>query len=251
MLKTKKLNIKLNAKTIRWYWERGYKGTTNDIIRVKVVDLKPTSHYKVECVCDNCSKKRMLPYKSYIQFTSNNSLYYCHKCCMIKKETTCMTKYGVKYSLQAPKVRKKIRDTCLEKYGVGNFLCTSEYLNNIEIKNRIRRKNLLSGRYVADSELTPFLQYKRKCRKLTDKNKALLYAEWDGYDYYDGEYIKKFSKLHFLDRRYPTIDHKVSILHGFRTDMSVEDVCAIDNLCITKRFINCSKRAACHDSYSR
>lgn len=245
MLKTKILKIKLNSKTIKWYWEKGYKGTTNEIITIKIADLKPTSHYKVECVCDNCKKKRNLPYKSYIKFTENNSPYYCHKCCLIKKELTCINKYGVKHALQVPKIRERIKETCIKKYGVSNFLCTQEYLNNIEIKNRIREKNLLSGRYVSEEELTPFLQYKRKCRILTDKVRAKLFDNWNGYDFYDNMFIKNNLNLHHLDKMFPTVDHKMSILYGFRNNIPAEEISSLKNLCITKRFINNSKRGKC------
>lgn len=247
MLKTKKIEIKLNAKTIKWYWELGYKGTTNDIIKIKISDLKPTSHYRVLCACDYCHKEKTLAYKSYVEFTSKDGRYYCHKCCTIKKQQTYLGRYGVNHPLKHPDIQKKVRETCQRKYGADSYLLTQEYLNNDEIKERARQKHILAGRILAEDEITPFESYKRKCRRLTSRNKLTLYEQWDGYDYYDGEYIKNYASLPCLDRRSPTMDHKISILYGFRNGMSPEEISCIDNLCITKRSINCSKRAKNHN----
>lgn len=242
MLLTKKILIKLNSKTIKWYWDLGYHGKPNDIIEIKIEHLKPTSHYKIECSCDNCEKTNKVPYKSYLLYTDGEDKYYCHKCCMIKKKQTCFLKYGVEYSLQNKNIREKIKKTCIEKYGSNCFLSASEYLNNDDIKKQIKEKNIKSGRWISDEDLTPFLSYKRKCRTLTDKNKKTLYEKWNGYDFYDNEYIKPYLSLHFLNKNYPTIDHKISIYYGFKNNIPPEIISEIDNLVITKRTINSSKR---------
>lgn len=242
MLLTKNLIIKLNPKTIKWYWNYGYSGKTNDLIEIKIEHLKPTSHYKINCSCDKCGKIKNLPYKSYVKFLQNGNSYYCHKCSMIKKKNTCLKKYGVEFTLQDQLVRNKIKKTCLEKYGVNSYLLTKEYLNNNSIKKQIKEKNIKSGRWIDDEELTPFLSYKRKCRTLTDKNKKILFDNWDGYDFYDNEFIRPYLSLHFLDKKYPTIDHKISIYYGFKNNIEPEIISSIENLVITKRTINSSKR---------
>jgi hypothetical protein len=42
-----------------------------------------------------------------------------------------------------------------------------------------------------------------------------LLENWDGYDYYDGEYIKDNFCLYSNDKNYPTMDHKISCYYGF------------------------------------
>ncbi len=242
MLNTKILKIKLNSKTINWYWNLGYSGTTNQEIEIKIEHLKKTSHYLVECSCDICGKIKKLPYKSYISYTINDGFYFCHKCCMIKKKETCLKKYGVEFTLQEKTIREKINKTCLEKYGSVCYLSTSEYLNDIDNKKRIKNKNIASGRWISDDDLRPFLLYKRRCRTLTDKNKKKLFNEWDGYDFYDNEYIRPYLSLRFTDKKYPTIDHKISIFYGFKNNITPEIISHINNLVITKRTINSSKR---------
>ncbi len=40
---------------------------------------------------------------------------------------------------------------------------------------------------------------------------------------------------------YPSIDHKISLFYGFENNMNPEEIGSIDNLCITKRYINSIK----------
>ena len=68
-----------------------------------------------------------------------------------------------------------------------------------------------------------------------------MFKNWDGYDYYDEEYIKGNFTLHWLDNNYPSIDHKISVLNGFINDVDVNIIGGIQNLCITKRVLNSRK----------
>ena len=70
----------------------------------------------------------------------------------------------------------------------------------------------------------------------------MLFDIWDGYDYYDKEYIKNNLQLSYMNCNYPTVDHKVSVFYGFNNKIPAEDIAKIDNLCITKRIINSLKR---------
>jgi hypothetical protein len=67
-----------------------------------------------------------------------------------------------------------------------------------------------------------------------------LLGYWDGFDFYDGEYIIDYLKLHPLDALYPTVDHKISILEGFKNNIPPNIISDIGNLCVTKRKINSS-----------
>lgn len=69
---------------------------------------------------------------------------------------------------------------------------------------------------MAPDELTSDLcLYKRRVKNETYKWKKIIFEKWNGYDYYDNEYIKNNLSLKSTDRLYPTIDHKDSILYGF------------------------------------
>ena len=86
-----------------------------------------------------------------------------------------------------------------------------------------------------------FALYSKKVKSLTKSNKKLLYEKWNGYDYYDGEFIKGYQSLSHTHRFYPTIDHKISVWFGFHNGIPAEEISDLSNLCITKRYINSTK----------
>lgn len=96
-------------------------------------------------------------------------------------------------------------------------------------------------RYVEISNTT-YLNYRREVRRMTKRNEKRLFEIWNGIDYYDGEYIKDNFRLSPYDKNYPSIDHKISILFGFRNDIDPQEISDLSNLCITKIKINSTKR---------
>lgn len=149
------------------------------------------------------------------------------------------------YPLSTNSVRERIRKTSLEKYGTEYYFQSKEFLENDEFKLKAKNTRIKNGHIVDDINLEPFLLYKRDCRRVTYRFKKILFENWDGYDYYDNEYIKDNLNLNNTNPSYPTIDHKTSILHGFINGIDVEVIGNINNLCITKRSINCSKSSKC------
>lgn len=171
----------------------------------------------------------------------------------IRKET-CLEKYGVdnynkteeckdkitntnllKYNVKRYNNRIKHKETCLEKYGVDSYSKTTE------CKEKVKATSIKNGFRLEDEFYTEFQLFRKSVNNLTHSIKKELLNNWNGYDYYDKEYIKDNFNLHHNDRNYPTIDHKISVYYGFINDISVEDLCKLDNLCITKRYINSSK----------
>lgn len=49
---------------------------------------------------------------------------------------------------------------------------------------------------------------------------------------------------------YPTIDHKISVYYGFINNISPEEIGDISNLCITKRWINSTKRDSIESEFN-
>lgn len=146
------------------------------------------------------------------------------------------SKKGDKNPSKRPEVKEKIRNSILKKY-----------LLNPENKDKISKslikfyKNNKS--FISHDELNGFSKFKNEVKRKTNKNKKELLEKWDGKDYYDNEYIKNNYKLHYNNKKYPTIDHKISLLYGFKHNYSVELISSTENLCITKRSHNSSKGA--------
>jgi hypothetical protein len=95
--------------------------------------------------------------------------------------------------------------------------------------------------YIPIESKNDFQKYKDSVWKFTYRVKRELIENWDGYDYYDCQYIKENYKLDSNGSDYPSIDHKISVFDGFRNKIDPSVIGGLDNLCITKRSINKSK----------
>lgn len=61
MISTKTLKIRWCNKTKQRYIDKGYVYTFNgDEFEIKIEDLPPGSDFKIECICNACSKIRIL-----------------------------------------------------------------------------------------------------------------------------------------------------------------------------------------------
>lgn len=116
-------------------------------------------------------------------------------------------------------------------------ICNPYYSNMVE---KGKNTKISKGIQIPDHLLTPFRLYEKAVNKETYKFKKKLFSIWDGYDFYDGEYIAGNFNHKVIGLR-PSIDHKISIFYGFKNNISIEIIGNLDNLCITKRNINSSK----------
>jgi len=123
-----------------------------------------------------------------------------------------------------------------KKLGTYNVFQSQEILDKVRIKKEL--KGLQSPNIVK----TDFQKYRDLVDKLTRQKRKILIENWNGLDYYDGEYIKDNFDFNYCDDRYPNVDHKISCLYGFLNNISVEIISDISNLCITKRINNVRKR---------
>jgi hypothetical protein len=164
-----------------------------------------------------------------------------------KMKKTFIEKYGVDFYSKTDEFKKRLKDkkyeiiesiknTCLERYGVDNV----SKVDSFKIKSK--KTKIENGIIIPDELLNSWDLYKRDVRRITNSFKKELYEKWDGYDYYDGEFIKGNFSYNHTHRLYPTIDHKISVYYGFVNNISPEEISDINNLCITKRSINSRKR---------
>lgn len=183
-----------------------------------------------------------------------------------KSKKTFNEKYGVNHQMEIKEVKDKIKKTCLERYGVDHP-SKSEEIKKRTIENTIkkygveytlklpgeqlRRKitRIKNGNQIPDNMLTEYEFYRKCVDNISDRLKPELLKIWNGYDYYDNEYIKENYLLTPNDSNYPTIDHKTSILYGFLNNIQPEEISEIENLCITKKAINSSKRSLTEEAF--
>ena len=247
MILTKEIKIKTNAQNIRHYRDLGYGCNPGDEIIVKVFDLSKGSNYKIKVKCDKCGKEKELTYVKYLKNINNGNYYSCsNKCSNDKCVSYCLNKYGVNNISKCQNIINKIkktkfkrygdatynniekcRSTCLERYGCDNFFKTEQH-------------QLICGN-VPDNMVDEWELYKRKSRRIFRKKKKIMFETWNGYDYYDNEYIRENLHLPFYHNYYPTIDHKLSVHYGFINNIPVEIINDVKNLVITKRINNSIK----------
>ena len=150
------------------------------------------------------------------------------------KNRYSVSKMGNKNPTKQDWVKNKIRNSIIKLYE-----------ENPEIKDRISnslyRYFQNNTNYTSIENQIEYQEYRKIVNNLTNRNKKELLSIWDGIDYYDGEFILDNYSYNYNDERYPTIDHKISILYGFKNNIDAEIISSIENLCITKRTLNSKK----------
>lgn len=213
MILTKTINFSLNQFNYHHFKRIGYDVEGKDSIEVRLEDIGKGTMVKIEAKCDICGRNKTIGYRKYWKNYNKYGIYSCsNKCSMFKNRKSNLEKYGVEHQ-------------CLNKDVKENILKTK------------LKKGLISNDYVN------FHDYRRLVNNLTKRNKKILLDNWEGYDYYDGEYIKDNFNLNYNHNSYPSIDHKISVLFGFENCIKPEEISDLSNLCITKRSTNSSKNS--------
>ena len=183
-----------------------------------------------------------------------------------KMNDNFIKKYGVKSSFNLPHVRKagqdainanfeeintrrgesikksskhaliKRKETVFNRYGVEHISQVKEFLN------KARETIKLKYGFKTDDELKEFEKYRKEVRRSTNKVKSEIIKT--GKCYYTNLNIDYGEK----DAHNPfqaTIDHKNSIIYGFKNKINPEIIGGIDNLCFCCRFVNSIKNFRC------
>jgi len=208
MILTKKISVTIPGINYVFYKQKYPEIKMHSTIIVDVNELPKNSPLKIECRCEICKNIKIIPYRKYL-FNKNRQDYYSCKHCK---------------NLKTFKTKK-------ERYGSGNYNNSKQMIKTKEEKNI----------YISATKSKPFQLYRKMVGRFTYKYKKLLYENWDGYDYYDAEYIKDYFQLKSSNMKYPTIDHKISLFQGFTENIAPYIIGDINNLCITKREINLKK----------
>lgn len=209
MLITSKLEIKIVPLNISYLIKYYTNINIGDLIEIDIKHLSEKSPIYISCICEICKSKNKLQYRAYNRNKKRYGYYSCKRCKNKKTDITKELLYGDK------------------KYNNPNKM----------IKTKEDR-----GIYIPISSISDFKKYRKYVNRITLRNKKLLFNKWNGFDFYDGEYIRENIYLFKSnDMDYPTIDHKISIFEGFKKSIPPYIIGGIDNLCITKRRINLLK----------
>jgi hypothetical protein len=274
MILTKEIYVKIIPKTFKYFRNLGYEVNVNQVILIPIYHLNRRSRIKIEVQCDVCGKIKFLPHQKYTKSLDTYNYYSCsQKCSVGKCKNTFLFNYGFDSPLKNESIKEKMKNTKYSIYGdsyYNNFTSGCEtkfkkygdkFFNNKEkidktmierygvrnamfldeIKDRVKNSKIRNGTMLPDGLLSDFKAYKRNAMRVTRFNKKELFERWDGIDYYDGEFIYENLKMNSLDKKYPTIDHKISIYQGFVNNIDYVIIGGVENLCITKKFLNSKK----------
>ena len=154
---------------------------------------------------------------------------------------TIIKLYGVDNISKSDIIKERKIETCLKNWGVKHPS------QNKEICAKMKASISRNRTY----DLSNMLIYRYKVIQLTLKCKKELLEKWNGFDYYDNEYIADNFNLKSSHKNYPTIDHKLSVFYCFINNISIEDASSIENLCITKKGINSRKSRKNEDEFKQ
>ena len=272
------VDVKINSRNFDYYKSLIPNIKNNKVYKVLVNDIFSGSHTKILVSCDVCNSNYEKPYRQYKSSFDKYNMYCCSpKCAQLKNKITNLEKYGVinvfqsdiiknkiietnllkygvSYPSQSSHIRSKIINTLRSNYGVSNPIYSEYIINKINNTNLLKYGNIIyncsniakdlrikNNRQIPDCDRSEFEKYQIKVRYLTNKVKSILYENWNGFDYYDNEFIRNNVNYKFYNKNYPTIDHKISIYYGFMNNINPEIIGNLENLCITKRGINSKK----------
>lgn len=267
---TKEVMITINGWNIDHFKQLNYKNLkVNQMYIIPVEHLMLNSSVKVDCKCSLCGNIKNMNFQKYTTNFNRNQFYGCVSCNNISYKITMINKYGVdncaklesvidkkkktsiknysvEYSISSKEVREKIKNVLFEKYGGHQTMDKSIMLKIVE---NCKITKIKRGLMISDDKLSDWELYCRNVKNITRKNKKILLEKWNGFDFYDGEYIKDNFNLPHIHRLYPTLDHKISTYYGYINNISEEDISDISNLCFTKKYINSMKSKLTIDEF--
>lgn len=281
MLINKKIEIKIRSSNLKTFKDK-YDCSVGDIIYVKSDELSKSSTHIVECKCDVCGNIKKTQYRHYLRNISNKGFYVCSLSCSQtkikmtklenhgdenysgikkrketckerygdenyknkeKKKKTCTQKYGVDHQMKVEEIKEKRKQTYIQKYGVDHPMKVEEI--NIKMQEKSKITKIKRNLQIPDDKKSKYEIYRIKSNNYLRKIRKKMIENWDGYDYYDSEYIKHYLILNCNNSSYPTLDHKISVYFACMNDIPLNNINCEDNIVFTKRSINCSKQSTC------
>ena len=228
--------IKMNSfEKVMNYWKE------NQSLKLKTVS--PQSMERG--MCNKCYPYKGLYIKckcgkEFYKFPSQKRKYCSLECYWKYKEIGSPWNIGKKASFET---RKKQSISHKKAWDEGRMSHRKKLIGDLnhsknpQVIAKIRRTHEENGRWVKLSKLTDWEFYKRNVLLYTDRD--YVFDLWDGECFYCKKYIKNEPKWSKYE---PTVDHKISIIYGFKNKLKEHEIADIDNLCIACRSCNSSKR---------
>jgi hypothetical protein len=212
--------------------------------------------YTATTKCINCNKeciKRVGNNKSNIEIL-NKRKSFCSKECrkqynfnnrkdLINTCSICGSKFRLKSTADSKIYCSRKCYTKWQSINIKPPQSENRRIKANSVKAIEKRKKTweITGRIFNFKENKDWKRFWRKCNELTRKIRKEMIPEWDGYDYYDGEYIKDNLKLDTYHKNYPTLDHIYPRSKAFLDGKTPQEITVKENLVWTKRTNNSKK----------
>lgn len=159
MLLTKEVEVKPCAKTLKRYKDLGYDAKVGVPLIVRVEELTKGSHVIVEALCDYCHNEILrMTYNDYNYRIKHTNKIACFNCKSEKTRETCLDMYGVDNYMKTKEGQQKAERTMLERYGVRRALQNNEFIDKARY-TRIERYGEDFGKIITNKAFDTF--YKR------------------------------------------------------------------------------------------
>lgn len=170
-----------------------------------------------------------------------------------KKKSTCLEHFGQPHHMKNEKVKKNLQQVLIDRYGIDNPSKNQEFVKKRHqtIARRygkrsyaqtltFRESQELIGKWVSIENKSDFELYRMMVWNETRKWKKALFSGWNGTCAYSQEKLTTDTN-EFNSKLYATIDHKVSVFHGFKNNIDPLIIGGLNNLCICSRSYNSMK----------
>lgn len=144
-----------------------------------------------------------------------------------KGRNTLFKHYGVYNPSQSEIINIKSKHTFIKNYGYKHYLMSTHRRQLFELKYG----------WTSKEDWDDFKLYQTTITRDTKKNKTQLFSNWDGKCYYTKQVLNTILN----DPLEITIDHKISVVYGFKNNIPNEQISNISNLCLCSRYINSKK----------
>ena len=220
---------------------------------IKVESGRRKYIHKVKCTVCHKEYERNVGNKNTI-----TGICYCSKECRVKwfklnktKQVSCKHCNKV-FNVRTSNNKQYCSHQCYADYvskHPNEFNCIEKAkkmrknANTVESINKGLETKKIKGLILdlKHSKELEWIKFYKICNRLTAQRRKELFDLWDGYDYYDGKYIKDNISLHYSDPEYPSLDHIIPKSECFRRQMTPAEACHKNNLVWTTRRNNSKK----------
>ena len=131
------LKVPITNRNVTFYRNKGYDCSPSETIEVAIEDINSGSAIKENRICDFCGEEYIRSHNKHIITFNRFGKDVCLNCfktnqevksiVQIKRENTCLEKYGEKNCMFVPEMVDKISQVMMEKYGVKNANQVEEF----------------------------------------------------------------------------------------------------------------------------